>query len=195
MAPFKVRKKNKLLLLYKLYIINFRKYIIFLLVLDNWTYDILSIFPNYNVYKLAILYWLQSPHSKGASLLCHQVIQKPNYPDSTFACSSSSSSSSPTPTASYSIPSTPESNHADDDDNDDPLTLTIEPPKTSSTSTPSILDGYTPTLQPRTPPSIITTNTITTEKQVRNEIKKKGYMYEELKEDRYSQGFYSFLLL
>ncbi|KAI7860858.1 TB2/DP1, HVA22 family-domain-containing protein [Circinella umbellata] len=129
-------------------------------VLDNWTYDILSIFPNYNVYKLAILYWLQSPHSKGAFLLCHQVIQKPSYPDSS-ACSSSS----PTPTASYSIPSTPESNHADDDDNDDPLTLTIEPPKSSANSTPSILDGYTPTLQPRTPPSIIATNTITTEKQ------------------------------
>ncbi|KAI8138587.1 TB2/DP1, HVA22 family-domain-containing protein [Fennellomyces sp. T-0311] len=92
-------------------------------VLDNWSSDILSLFPNYNLYKLAILYWAQSPHSKGASVLCHQVIQKPRYP------------APPTPTATYSIPSSPESHHADE------LTLTIEQSK------PSILDGYTPTLQ------------------------------------------------
>ncbi|KAI9274709.1 TB2/DP1, HVA22 family-domain-containing protein [Phascolomyces articulosus] len=124
-------------------------------VLDNWTYDILSLFPNYNMYKLAILYWLQNPHSNGASLLCHQVIQKPIYPDPPV-----------TPTATtYSIPSSPESHHADDDQ----LTLTIEQPKSGGTpttaspspphlptsTTTSILDGYTPTLQPRTPPSII----------------------------------------
>ncbi|KAI9491431.1 TB2/DP1, HVA22 family-domain-containing protein [Zychaea mexicana] len=129
-------------------------------VLDNWTSDILSLFPNYNVYKLALLYWLQSPHSKGASLLCHQVIQKPNYP---------ASAPPYTPTASYSIPSSPESHHAEDvvlhehqhhdDDDDDhhhhhPLTLTIEQPAKSTTTT-SILDGYTPTLQ-RQEPSVIT---------------------------------------
>lgn len=31
----------------------------------------------YNLYKLLILYWAQSPHSKGALLLYRHVIQKP----------------------------------------------------------------------------------------------------------------------
>ncbi|KAG2198985.1 hypothetical protein INT47_013169 [Mucor saturninus] len=31
----------------------------------------------YNLYKLFILYWAQSPHSKGAELLYRHVLQKP----------------------------------------------------------------------------------------------------------------------
>jgi hypothetical protein len=31
----------------------------------------------YDIYKLLILYWAQSPHSKGANLLYRHVIQKP----------------------------------------------------------------------------------------------------------------------
>ncbi|KAI8089558.1 TB2/DP1, HVA22 family-domain-containing protein [Halteromyces radiatus] len=75
-------------------------------VLENWSSDLLLFFPNYNIYKLFILYWAQSPHSKGATILYQHVLQKPedqdeeqqyqhnNYYESTFTRPSSSSSSS-----------------------------------------------------------------------------------------------------
>ncbi|ORX50242.1 hypothetical protein DM01DRAFT_1384945 [Hesseltinella vesiculosa] len=46
-------------------------------VLDNWGTDVLYMFPNYNLYKLAILYWAQNPHSKGATMLYQSILQKP----------------------------------------------------------------------------------------------------------------------
>ncbi|KAG0190271.1 hypothetical protein DFQ28_002278 [Apophysomyces sp. BC1034] len=48
---------------------------------DAWANDILSLCPNYNLYKLLILYWAQSPHSRGAYLLYRHVLQKPRYDD------------------------------------------------------------------------------------------------------------------
>ncbi|CAO0792564.1 unnamed protein product [Mucor circinelloides] len=48
-------------------------------VLDHWMAS--DLFPfsrkKYSLYKLLILYWAQSPHSKGALLLYRHVIQKP----------------------------------------------------------------------------------------------------------------------
>ncbi|KAI7907202.1 TB2/DP1, HVA22 family-domain-containing protein [Cokeromyces recurvatus] len=51
----------------------------FFQVLDHWTTSDLFMFSKkkYNLYKLLILYWAQSPHSKGAFLLYQHVIQKP----------------------------------------------------------------------------------------------------------------------
>ncbi|ORZ16898.1 TB2/DP1, HVA22 family-domain-containing protein [Absidia repens] len=46
-------------------------------VLDNWGTDIEQLFPNYYIYKLVILYWAQSPHSNGATILYQRVLQKP----------------------------------------------------------------------------------------------------------------------
>lgn len=48
-------------------------------VLDHWMASDLFMFSRkkYNLYKLLILYWAQSPHSKGALLLYRHVIQKP----------------------------------------------------------------------------------------------------------------------
>lgn len=48
-------------------------------VLDHWMASDLFMFSRkkYNIYKLLILYWAQSPHSKGALLLYRHVIQKP----------------------------------------------------------------------------------------------------------------------
>ncbi|CEP07260.1 hypothetical protein [Parasitella parasitica] len=49
-------------------------------VLDHWMASDLFAFSKkkYNLYKLLILYWAQSPHSKGALLLYRHVIQKPD---------------------------------------------------------------------------------------------------------------------
>ncbi|KAI8644593.1 TB2/DP1, HVA22 family-domain-containing protein [Parasitella parasitica] len=49
-------------------------------VLDHWMASDLFMFSRkkYNFYKLLILYWAQSPHSKGALLLYRHVIQKPD---------------------------------------------------------------------------------------------------------------------
>ncbi|KAI8081053.1 TB2/DP1, HVA22 family-domain-containing protein [Thamnidium elegans] len=48
-------------------------------VLDHWMkLDFVSLSKKkYNLYKLFILYWAQSPHSKGADLLYRHVLQKP----------------------------------------------------------------------------------------------------------------------
>lgn len=56
-------------------------------VLDNWASDLTLLLPKYNVYKLLLLYWAQSPHSFGASVLCHHVLQKPSdrYPSESSA--------------------------------------------------------------------------------------------------------------
>ncbi|GAA5806816.1 hypothetical protein MFLAVUS_000164 [Mucor flavus] len=49
------------------------------LVLDHWMkLDFVSLSKKkYNLYKLFILYWAQSPHSNGADLLFRHVLQKP----------------------------------------------------------------------------------------------------------------------
>lgn len=51
----------------------------FILVLDHWMkLDFVSLSKKkYNLYKLFILYWAQSPHSNGADLLFRHVLQKP----------------------------------------------------------------------------------------------------------------------
>lgn len=49
-------------------------------VLDHWMES--DLFPfsrkKYNLYKVFILYWTQSPHSNGAQVLYRHVVQKPN---------------------------------------------------------------------------------------------------------------------
>ncbi|KAI8992273.1 hypothetical protein BDB01DRAFT_847664 [Pilobolus umbonatus] len=51
-------------------------------VLDTWMEKDLIPFnrDKYNLYKLLLLYWAQSPHSNGASLLYRYVLQKPANP-------------------------------------------------------------------------------------------------------------------
>ncbi|KAL9547006.1 hypothetical protein MBANPS3_006379 [Mucor bainieri] len=48
-------------------------------VLNHWMASDLFMFSRkkYNLYKLLVLYWAQSPHSRGALLLYRHVIQKP----------------------------------------------------------------------------------------------------------------------
>ncbi|KAG1448296.1 hypothetical protein G6F46_011249 [Rhizopus delemar] len=48
-------------------------------VLDHWIESDLRLLSKrkYNLYKLFILYWLQNPHSNGASLLYQHVLLKP----------------------------------------------------------------------------------------------------------------------
>lgn len=53
--------------------------IVVVVVLDHWVKSDLFMYSRkkYDLYKLLILYWAQSPHSKGSRLLFRHVIQKP----------------------------------------------------------------------------------------------------------------------
>lgn len=133
-------------------------------VIDNWASDMTLLLPNYNVYKLLLLYWAQSPHSCGASILCHHVLQKPEgYPPESSLSPSPISAAhrqplSPSYSSSSSVSTTQMHSHSsimDNEDDDDgkvvdgqqveeereQLTLTIERRRPESTS---ILDGYMP---------------------------------------------------
>ncbi|KAI9030811.1 TB2/DP1, HVA22 family-domain-containing protein [Phycomyces nitens] len=50
-------------------------------VLDHWNIQLHHHFPNYTLYRLAILYWAQSSKAYGASLIHRHVIQKPEDED------------------------------------------------------------------------------------------------------------------
>ncbi|CAO3678285.1 unnamed protein product [Rhizopus stolonifer] len=73
-------------------------------VLDHWIEsDMLCSKRKYNLFKLFILYWLQNPHSNGASLLYKHILLKPqkettqdniNYSDHHIPSDHSSTSSS-----------------------------------------------------------------------------------------------------
>ncbi|KAI9319470.1 TB2/DP1, HVA22 family-domain-containing protein [Dichotomocladium elegans] len=117
-------------------------------VLDAWKKDLIELFPNYELYKLLILYWAQNPDSNGASVLCRYVIQKPAYQQQQheeqgqekgynyhYQQQQEASKSPATSTSSYSPPppASPEM-----------LTLTIEAPHHHHQR---MLDGFTPTLQ------------------------------------------------
>ncbi|KAI8393524.1 TB2/DP1, HVA22 family-domain-containing protein [Radiomyces spectabilis] len=97
-------------------------------VLDNWNPQLLSMFPNYNLYKIALLYWAQSPHSKGASILHRHVLQKPEQ--------STNPPPAPHPQPSHTSPFPRKPSLYDADD----LTLTIE------RRSMRLLDGYIPSL-------------------------------------------------
>ncbi|KAJ8661633.1 hypothetical protein O0I10_002440 [Lichtheimia ornata] len=136
-------------------------------VLDAWAKPLTQKWPNYNLYKLIILYWAQNPYSKGAAVLCQHVLQKPIYDDDEKEESDKrqqhdyydynndyQSSSPPVYTipggatvddcASSSSSSATSSSSFDHPPSPEEMTLTIETPHHHHQS---ILDGYTPTLQ------------------------------------------------
>lgn len=135
--------------------------------MDAWAKPLTQKWPNYNLYKLIILYWAQNPYSKGAAVLCQHVLQKPIYDDDEKEESDKrqqhdyydynndyQSSSPPVYTipggatvddcASSSSSSATSSSSFDHPPSPEEMTLTIETPHHHHQS---ILDGYTPTLQ------------------------------------------------
>ena len=136
--------------------------LIFHLVLDAWAKPLTQKWPNYNLYKLVILYWAQNPYSNGAAVLCQHVLQKPIYDDDEKEASDKRQqpyydddyNSQPSFPPVYTLPgatfdddasssssSATSSSSYNHPPSPEEMTLTIETPHQS------ILDGYTPTLQ------------------------------------------------
>lgn len=138
-------------------------------MLDTWSKPLVQRYPNYNLYKLIILYWAQNPYSNGAAVLCRHVLQKPIYEDDEKEESDKRQhhhdydyddyTQQPTSPPVYTIPgatvddsassssSATSSSSYDHPPSPEEMTLTIETPPHHHHHHQSILDGYTPTLQ------------------------------------------------
>lgn len=76
----------------------------------------------YNLYKLFILYWAQSPHSNGAELIYRHVLQKPDQEDEKIVSQPNKNPDQQEITSGYrfldgyTAPNLLNSNSSDDDD-------------------------------------------------------------------------------
>ncbi|KAI8059522.1 hypothetical protein BC940DRAFT_313625 [Gongronella butleri] len=128
----------------------------FALVLDNWRTDLLYLMPNYNLYKMVLLYWAQSPHSNGAMLLYQSILQKPEDDDDMYEQEHDDDMYQHQHQHQHQHEPSKEYRHTPlfDDNNEEELTITIghaeddDHRQHRSNATPThgyrVIDGYTP---------------------------------------------------
>lgn len=90
--------------------------------------DIMSVSKRkYNLYKLFILYWAQSPHSKGAQFVYRHVLQKPQSPEQAVL-KETVKESAYSYLDGYQPPHLLASNHSSDDDDSVQSGIIVPPP-------------------------------------------------------------------